>query len=263
MSTTSPSPPHSLQSNEESSDSISSEFSEVTANPNCQSFEVAQKSFYKINSLTSHGVEDILSEGLNYSTQDNSFQDCKVEVLSTISSSFVQDYNSRDSTGFSIHDILGLQQSCNANNSQEELQPRFEYQIPHYDNVSNSSNNNYTSGAEEAVSDQCIAKNSGIYTIESEIGNQDIYHRNYSNSELVRCHQRSDLDNDVVKNPERELNNIHESSFPSQVKFCCSNFQPYCNQYTTYDKLSLEQERHSNWCDLPQNNRIYNDNLIS
>lgn len=227
MSTTSPSPPPSLQSNEVSSDSISSEFSEANTNTNCQSSDSAQKSVYKVNSLTSHGVEDILSEGLNYSAQDNTFPDCKAEVLSTISNSFVQDYNSRDSTGFSIHDILGLQQSYNANNSQEDLEPRFEYQIPQYDNISNSSNNNYASGPEEIVSDQCINKNSEIFTPESEIANQDIYHRNHSYSEFVRCYQRSDID-DVTKNPETELNNVHESSFPSQVKYICSYFQPYC-----------------------------------
>lgn len=216
MSTTSASPPPSLQSNEDTTDSISSEFStEATQPPN---YEPPQKNIYKINSLTSHGVEDILSEGTTY-TSENQFADCKAEVLSSLSGqvSFVQDYNSRDSTGFSIHDILGLQQSYNAANNQESLlEPRYEYQIPQYDNISNSSNNNYGSGAEEVLSDHNITKSDDFFpSNEADVPNQNIYHRNYPETKPVRC-QRSDLGNDVVNNPE-EVNDISESSFPSQV----------------------------------------------
>nr|XP_026485411.1 homeobox protein 10-like [Vanessa tameamea] len=226
MSTTSPSPPPSLQSDEDSSDTISSEFStDVAPRYICNNSE-SKKNVYKVNSLTSHGVEDILSEGVNYITQDNTFPDCKSEVISSITSSFVQDFNSTDSTGFSIHDILGLQQSYHASTIQEELEPRYEYQIQHYDNVSNSSNNNYASGNEDALSDQCISKNDNIFTTnESEIGGRDIYQRN----ETTRCLQRSDLDNDVVKKSEME-HNRNESSFCSQSSTWCNKSSIVNNQ---------------------------------
>ncbi|XP_050349096.1 homeotic protein proboscipedia-like [Nymphalis io] len=224
MSTTSPSPPPSLQSDEDFSDSISSEFS-VAPHHNCNTSE-SKKNNYKVNFLTSHGVEDILSEGVNYITQDNTFPDCKSEVISPITSSFVQDFNSRDSTGFSIHDILGLQQSYHTSTIQEELEPRYEYHIQHYDNVSNSSNNNYASGNKDTLPDPCISKNNDIFiSNESEIGNQDIYQRN----ETVRGLQSIDLDNEVVKNPEME-DDRHESSFCSQNSTWCNKSSIVNNQ---------------------------------
>lgn len=230
MSTTSASPPPSLQSNEDTTDSISSEFSTEAQPPN---YEPPQKNIYKINSLTSHGVEDILSEGTTYTTE-NQFPECKAEVLSTLSSqvSFVQDYNSRDSTGFSIHDILGLQQSYNAVSTQESmLEPRYEYQIPQYDNISNSSNNNYGSGTEEVLSDHNITKSDDFFpSNESDIQNQNIYHTNYPETKPVRC-QRGDLGNDVMNNTE-EVNDISESSFPSQVKKNHNDYEPYFTKHT-------------------------------
>nr|AIB07903.1 Hox cluster protein zen [Pararge aegeria] len=247
MSTTSPSPPPSLQSNEDSMDSVSSEFS-TEATPT-KDYDSSQKNAYKINSLTSHGVEDILSEGANYNTPENPFPDCKAEVLSSISSqvSFVQDYNSGDSTGFSIHDILGLQQSYNSTGTQESmLEPRYDYQIPHYDNISNSSNNNYGSGTEEVVSDYHMAGASEDFfpSNEAEVGNQNIYQRSYQENKPVRC-QRSDLGNDVVNNPEEEVNDISESSFPSQSSTWCSKSSIVSNQIMSASSLTNDMSTDS------------------
>ncbi|CAG9579845.1 unnamed protein product [Danaus chrysippus] len=217
MSSSSHSPPQSDQSDEDSKDSISSEYAEASQLHNTSQIALTQKSFYRVNSLTSHGVEDILSEPNSYNTQENNYQDCKTEVLSSISNPFVPDYNSRDSTGFSIHDILGLQQAYNVANTQDELESRYEYQIPNYDNISNSSQNNYGSGPEERIPDHSIPKSADIFNVtESELRNEVVFQRNYSNNETICCHQRSDLDNDVVNNAEREESDINESSFPGQ-----------------------------------------------
>ncbi|OWR47614.1 zerknullt [Danaus plexippus plexippus] len=219
MSSSSHSPPPSDRSDEDSKDSISSEYAETSQIHNTSHITLAQKSFYRVNSLTSHGVEDILSEGNSYNTQENTYPDCKTEVLSSISNPFVPDYNSRDSTGFSIHDILGLQQAYNVANAQDELESRYEYQIPNYDNISNSSQNNY---GEERISDHTIPKSADIFNVtESEIRNEVVFQRNYSNNETISCHQRSDLDNDVVNNAEREESDINESSFPGQNSSWC------------------------------------------
>lgn len=247
---TSPSPPPSLQSDEDASDSISSDFSnDVIPNNICKTLETPQKNLYKINSLTSHGVKDILSDAVNYTTQENTFQECKAEAISAIASSFVQDYNSRDSTGFSIHDILGLQQSYAA---QGELETRYEYQAAQYDNVSNSSNNNYASGNDDVLPEQLIIKK---YLFPSnDIENQDNIYHNYTRSEPVECLQRSDLDSEVVKDSKIERN-LNEPSFPSQVNIFSSKFLPR-KMFRTFIKTYLGSR------DLPQNNRFYNDNLI-
>ncbi|CAH2085589.1 unnamed protein product [Euphydryas editha] len=226
MSTTSPSSTLSLQSDEDASDSISSEFSnDVVPNNNCKTLKTTQKNLSKINSLTSHGVEDILSDGINYVTQENSFPGYKVETISTIASSFAQDYNSRDSTGFSIQDILGFHQSYNVNTSQGELETRYEYPVTQYENVINSSNNNYAAGIDD-VPEQCITKKDLF--ISNDTGNQDIYH-NYTSNEPVGSLQRSDLVNDVTKNPkiERDLN---ESSFSNQSSTWCNKSSILSNQ---------------------------------
>ncbi|CAH2040427.1 unnamed protein product, partial [Iphiclides podalirius] len=172
MSSSTPSPP-SLQSEESRDSSSSSEFS-TTIGPQYTSLGVDQKNVYKANTLTSHGVEDILSEGINYGAQENVF-DYKSETLNSISNTFTQDYNSRDSTGFSIHDILGLQQSYNVTSAPEDLEARYDYQIPNYENVSNSSHNNYGSGTEEVTSDDCMNKSDNLFaTPHVHIDHQDM-----------------------------------------------------------------------------------------
>lgn len=216
---TSTTTPQSLNSEQEDSrDSSSSQFSTTVPKYSyLNQIDAMKKGFSKVNTVTSHGVEDILSEGANYSTQDNSFSECKAEVLPSIPHSFVQDYNSRDSTGFSIHDILGLPQAYNPNSSQEEIEPRYDYQIPNYETISNSPNNNYGSGTEELVSEDCIDKSENLF-VNAQISNQVMYSRNYSTNELVQCHQRGGLGADVTKDPGRDIDDLHESSFPSQVK---------------------------------------------
>ncbi|XP_053605472.1 homeobox protein 10-like [Plodia interpunctella] len=221
MSTSSASPP-SLQSDQEledSRDSTSSAFSGtvIAKYQNSQVFDPTQRGEFK-SGITSHGVEDILSEGTSYGVNDNAFSDCKPEIISSLPQSFVQDYNSRDSTGFSIQDILGLHQSYNAPNVQEELEPRYDYQIPNYDNISNSSNNNnYGSGNEEAIVDDCIDKSNNIFSsAATQLGNQVTYSRNYAISEPVRYHSKSGFNGDIAKDPGREINEVHDSSFSSQ-----------------------------------------------
>ncbi|CAK1579292.1 unnamed protein product [Parnassius mnemosyne] len=216
MSSPTPSPP-SLQSDQESRDSTSSEFSSTITtqyNPNLV-LEQDQKHIYKLNTLTSHGVEDILSEGVNYGTQENVFLDCKTEALSVVSNNFSQDYNSRDSTGFSIHDILGLHQSYTATSAQEDLQTKYDYQISNYENISNGSHNDYGSGTEEVTSHNCLNK-SDIFSSNIQMDSQMNYNRNYLHNEPVPCHQRSGIENDVVKDTVRDISDLRESSFPNQ-----------------------------------------------
>ena len=216
MSTPTPSPPPSLHSDQEHSrDTISSEFSNSGTSKYIP-IELSQRNDCKTSAVTSHGVEDILSEGVNYNVNDNVFSDCKPEIISSINSAFVQDYNSRDSTGFSIQDILGLQQSYNAANTQEDLEPRYEYQMPNYENISNNSNN-YGSGTEEVITEECIDKSDIFSATTSHIENQVIYTRSYAANELARYHERSGLGSDAAKDPASEINDLRDSSFPSQV----------------------------------------------
>ncbi|CAG4982368.1 unnamed protein product [Parnassius apollo] len=218
MSSPTPSPP-SLQSDQESRDSSSSEFSStITSQYNSNLvLEQNQKHIYKLTTLTSHGVEDILSEGVNYGTQENVFPDCKTEALSVVSNNFSQDYNSRDSTGFSIHDILGLHQSYAASNAQGDLQSKYDYQICNYENISNGSHNDYGSGTEEVTSHDCLNK-SDIFSSNIQMDNQMTYNRNYLPNEPVQCHHRNSIENDVVlpKDTVRDINDLRESSFPNQ-----------------------------------------------
>ncbi|XP_068621819.1 uncharacterized protein [Battus philenor] len=215
MSSCTPSPPSLLS--EDSEDSAESDFSSTILPQYNPSLEIddPQKNDYKVNTLTSHGVEDILSDGVNYSAPENIYTDCKSEVLNVISNTFSQDYNSRDSTGFSIHDILGLHQSYNASNVQEDLEPRYDYQIPNYENVSNSPHNNYGSGTEEVTSDDCVNHNDNLFA-SPNVQIAGTYDRNYLPNEPVRCHHRSGLDNDVVKDAIRNVNDLNESTFHNQ-----------------------------------------------
>lgn len=214
MSSPTPSPP-SLNSDVDSRDSSSSEFSDPSTSK-YDPIDVYQKNDCKSSAVTSHGVEDILSEGVNYTVNDNVFSDYKPEVLASISNSFAQDYNSRDSTGFSIHDILGLHQSYNPANPQDDLEVRYEYEVPHYENISNNSNN-YGSGPEEVITEDCVNKSENMFnSTTTHVGNQVIYPRSYTANELVR-YDRSGLGTDVVKDPTREINDLHDSNFPSQV----------------------------------------------
>ncbi|XP_059053489.1 homeobox protein Hox-A3-like [Achroia grisella] len=220
MSSPTSSPP-SLQSDhelEDSRDSASTKFTgTVTPKYNeIQFIDAPHESDGKNNTITSHGVKDILSEGITYNAVDNTF-DCKPEIIASIPQSFVQDYNSRDSTGFSIHDILGIQQSYNSTNVQEDLEARYDYQIPNYENISNSSINNYGSGTEEIISDDCIDKNDNIFSSSTQVDSQVINsNRSYVINEPVRYHSRSGLASNIIKDPVREINELHESSFPSQ-----------------------------------------------
>lgn len=217
MSSGAPSPP-SLQSDyEDTRDTNSSELSTsgiIAYNIN-QFMDPTQRSINKL-SVTSHGVEDILSDGVNYSPADT-FAECKTEVLPTVPHSFVQDYNSRDSTGFSIQDILGLPQSYNPSNNQDDLEPRYDYQIPNYETISNSPNNNYGSGPEEVISEDCLDKSDNLFT-SAQVTKQVIYNRSYTISEPVQCHQRS-LGGEVLKGTARDDDDMRESSFPSQVSY--------------------------------------------
>lgn len=216
MSTPTPSPLSIHSNQDDSRDTTSSEFSN-TSIPKYDSIELSQRNDCKTSGVTSHGVEDILSEGVNYNVNDNVFTDCKPEVLSSIPNSFVQDYNSRDSTGFSIQDILGLHQSYNAVITQDDLEPRFEYQMPNYDNISNNSNN-YGSGTEEVISEDCIDKNDNTFSATTtHIGNQVIYTKSYAANELARYPETSGLGSNVPKDSTREINDLHDHSFPSQV----------------------------------------------
>ncbi|CAH3918388.1 homeobox protein Hox-A3a-like [Pieris brassicae] len=212
MSTTSPSPTASVNS-DESNDSMSSEYSSEVVKDLTEGKPVeylAQSSYYKV---TSHGVEDILADSA-YSVHDNSFQLCKPEVTSA---PHTLDYNSRDSSAFTIQDILGLQQSYTSGNPHEELN-RYEYQIPQYDNISNSSNNNYASGAEDGIAEE-FHKGENDYTSNLQLGEQVVY-RSYTN-EALRCQQSNELSSDIVKDPEERANDLNESSFPNQNSTWC------------------------------------------
>lgn len=258
MSSCTPSP-SSLHS-EESRDSTSSDFSSTIPaqyNSNAE-IEDPQKAFK--GGLTSHGVEDILGDGANYGAPENIFPDCKTEVLNVISNTFSQDYNSRDSTGFSIHDILGLHQSYNAANSQEDMEQRYEYQIPNYENISNSSHNNYGSGTEEVNSDDCMNKNDNLFLAPNvQIESQVTYDRNYLPNEAIRCHHTSGLDNDVVKDTTSDIN---ESSFPNQVNMIEQKCTLMLSEYRIETNDKVIMKKYCQNCDLPQNNRIFNDLLI-
>ncbi|KAI5646926.1 homeobox domain-containing protein [Phthorimaea operculella] len=211
MSTATPSPPPSLES-DDSRDTISSGISNEGNKYSKNSSELSHK-IYKPGTVTSHGVEDILSEGVQYNSAENSFLEYKGEALSAIPHAFVQDYNSRDSTGFSIQDILGLPQSYNPSTSQDDIEPRYDYQIPNYETISNSSNNNYGSGAEDVLTEDCIDKNENLF-VNAQDGSQGMYNRSYAINEPVACHQRSGLSSNVVK--DRNSDNLHESGFPNQ-----------------------------------------------
>ncbi|XP_063826975.1 homeobox protein 10-like [Ostrinia nubilalis] len=224
MTSVNPSSPslHSDQDLDDSRDSTSSGFSSTVIPKYVSSHltDAPSKNDCKVAAVTSHGVEDILSDGVNYSASDNVFSDCKTEVLPSLPHSFVQDesmYNSRDSTGFSIHDILGLNQSYQVVNTQEDMEPRYDYQIANYETISNSPNKNYGSGTDELVSDDCIDKADNMFTSASiPVVNQVAYNRNYAANEPVRYHSRSGLDNDIAKDPGKEVN-LNESSFPGQT----------------------------------------------
>lgn len=215
MSTSTGSPPSLHTDNDDSRDTMSSEFSNTI--PKYETNALSHKSDVKSSGITSHGVEDILSEGANYNVNDNVFSECKPDVLSAINSSFVQDYNSRDSTGFSIHDILGLHQSYNNVNNQDGLEPRYEYEVPQYENISNNSNN-YGSGTDEVINEECIDKNDDMFDSNTnDVENQAIYTRSYASNELVRYYDRNNASNDVIKDPVRDFNDMHDSSFSNQI----------------------------------------------
>ncbi|XP_022826350.1 homeobox protein Hox-A3a-like [Spodoptera litura] len=211
MSSPTPSPPSLVTDGEDSRDSTISDISNSSI-PKLETVPLPQKDDCKSCGLTSHGVEDILAEGVNYNVHDNVYSECKPE--DTISNAFVQDYNSRDSTGFSIHDILGLQQSYNAN-PRDDLESRYEYHMPNYENISNNSNN-YGSGTEEVISEACIEKTDVFSPAASHIANQVVYTRNYAVNEIVRYHERSNINNEVTKEPARDINDIHDPNFPTQ-----------------------------------------------
>ncbi|CAB3250623.1 unnamed protein product [Arctia plantaginis] len=234
MSEPSSSPPSLVSDNEGSRDATTSELSR-TATSRYVTSDISQKNDCRLSGITSHGVEDILSEGVHYGINDTVFTDCKPETVSSIPNSFVQDYNSRDSTGFSIHDILGLHQSFNPANCQDDLEPRYGYEIPNYENISNNSNN-YGSGTEEVITKDCIDKHDNIYCSSAIHGHQIIYPNNYANNDLTRYHDRSDVGSEVIKDSARELN-LQDSSFPSQNS-AWSNHSPSSTPIRTSSTVS-------------------------
>ncbi|KAG7310005.1 hypothetical protein JYU34_004530 [Plutella xylostella] len=151
------------------------------------------------NSVTSHSVEDILSENCNYSSQDNVFSDCRNVALSSIQNSF--DYNSRDSAGFSIQDILGLPQSYNPNSGQDEIEPRYDYQIQNYDNISNSSNNYVAAAVDEGSPEGC--KGVGLYGGGGggAAPSGDLYAAEYA-AEALHAHPTTSFGGDIANDPE-------------------------------------------------------------
>lgn len=198
--------PSSSHSNEDSSDTSSSEFTSTVLKKYDANIN-DNKDFKTV--IISHGVEDILSDGTNY-VSNVPYQGSKGELPSVVPQAFAQDYNSRDSTSFSIHDILGLQQSYNPAQV-EVLETTYDYNGLNYERVSNSSNN-YGSGAEEAANEDSTASVS-IFAGTPQVINQVVYNRSYAN-DLVRYNQRSGLDQT------KEINDIHESSFSGQVWYC-------------------------------------------
>lgn len=230
----------SLQSDQDdSSDSSSTEFSSTVLAKYDTAPDTNNKDF-KTTVIISHGVEDILADGVSY-VNDGTYQDCKPEVLSAVPQVFSQDYNSRDSTGFSIQDILGLQQPYNPAHV-EVLEPRYDYNTPSYENISNSSNN-YGSGAEEVITEDCIASDD-IFSATPQVVNQAIYNRNYATNELDRYNQRH-LEKSS-KESTREINDIHESSFPSQV--CTYGFKKNSNKNKSQNTRSVSSIFHK-YCD--------------
>lgn len=158
----------------------------------------SQRGDYKSHTVTSHSVEDILSENCTYNTQETAFPDCRNPILSSIANSF--DYNSRDSAGFSIQDILGLPQAYHSTSTQDEVEPRYDYHIANYDNISNSSNN-YVTGVEEVSSEECIGKTEGLYNITTQTGSEVIYNSNYAVNDPAYAQPRNDFGGDIANEP--------------------------------------------------------------
>ncbi|XP_041989107.1 uncharacterized protein LOC121740476 [Aricia agestis] len=216
MSTASNSQPPSLQSDEDSRVSLSSELSaDTTVQYEERTENAPPKDMYKLGPLTSHGVEDILSEGVRFENQDNNLQDCKMEGIPGISGSYVQDYNSRDSTGFSIHDILGLPQSY-SNNTHETLDSAYEYSMRQYD-LRKTSTKIYRHNTEERMQDDCTTKSGAIIMNNQQLENLDMYNRQYFVNEPVRRLQKSSLDYCAVKESEEDLDDISAPRYSSQT----------------------------------------------
>lgn len=210
-----------------SKDSTSSDFSNTLPKFVNHLTSASSKVDGKDSAVTSHGVKDILSDGVNYSANDNVFSDCKTEVLSSLPHSFVQDYNSRDSNGFSIHDILGLNNSYHPIGIQEDMEPRYDYQMANYETISNSPKKTYGSGTDELISNDCVDKAENMFASNStQVGDHLVYNKSYATNEPVRYHSRSGLDNDIVKDPGNEINDLHESSFPGQVNMVAKEIRP-------------------------------------
>nr|AIB07880.1 Hox cluster protein zen [Cameraria ohridella] len=192
-----------------------------------QTSEFANRTEYSSNSIvTSHNVDDILSENSNYNNQE--IVSCK----NPLQNSFVQDYNSRDSNGFSIHDILGLPQSYNTSNNQD-VEPRYEYQISHYENISNSSNNYLVAGGgiDDVSSEECIEKNCSHFK-SPQADMQVHYSHGYVHNDPVRCTQQGSFDDEIVSNSESQINSLQDSSYQNQVRNWTS--KPASYFVTTY-----------------------------
>lgn len=169
--------------------------------------------------LTSHKVDDILSEGPNYNEQENTF-DCKSEVLSAIPSSFVQDYNSRDSSGFTIQDILGLQQNYNPNNEQDTLDGRY-YPLSAYETISNTSNS-YTPVLEEVSPEPGPDKNNDIFE-RTKVGNESpSFYNGYADGSLRFNQSNFNKNEGCVEDSSRHVGTLHQSNFSNQVSTCNS-----------------------------------------
>ncbi|CAG9787276.1 unnamed protein product [Diatraea saccharalis] len=249
MSTSSGTPPslNTEQDLEDSGDTCVPKFRSAVV-PNYNSLDVAQKLDYKSNTVTSHGVEDILSiSGVSYSVSETTFHENKAEVLS-ISNSFVQDYNSRDSTSFSIQDILGLQQPYNNVNHQEESEPKYGYELAHYENISNSSYNNNGSGTEELGPEECADKLVDAFdTTSIPVRSHIIYNRNFAANEPVSsCNINNGLDNEVVKDPGK-VNDLQDSSFSSQNSIWNNKIPTTASLIATTPSISSDMSTESTY----------------
>ncbi|XP_028026127.1 homeobox protein 10-like [Bombyx mandarina] len=214
MSSVTPSPPSVVSDNDDSRNSTSSEFSNATIEKhNINNIIVTQeKSAFRPSGLSSHTIQDIITEDVNYPMGNNTFSDCKVEVLSPIPSAFVQDYNSRDSTGFTIHDILGLHQPFTQPHMPDETQIRYDYQLSNYENVNNIGQN-YCSGTEEVTAEGCLTKDDILFnSTSSQINSQVLYDRDYADKELIE-YERRGL---IADAKDHEKINLQESGFNNQ-----------------------------------------------
>lgn len=172
------------------------------------------------NNITSHNVNDILSDGNNFGEQDSTFPDCKTDVLSGIPPSFVQDYNSRDSTAFSIQDILGLPQSYSPGNNQDVSVEKYDYQITSYETINNSSN--YVNRIQNVSTKSSLNKTDQSFDNTKIPTSDQLAYNNYSgsNSNIFQQKNIFGINGTNFGNSTRQIGDIQQASFSNQV---CTN----------------------------------------